>query len=223
MRCVHRLREMFDAAANGVFPPVDGRVEVLAPGDDGHLAIVEFTGHAVVLAPIEVSELIAMGADGYGAASHPRIKLALAGNGGAIGCHDAVMFARGTGRGAGLRVRDDLDDHPRVVRSRAHRTNVQVLSDDRGLITIGDGLVGRRELSIELFDGMEHRARAGRELVQAALDCLERDEVVWAQVSPGNAASMRTFLACGFTPVAAETLIVPAVGAPLTNSDRSRP
>jgi hypothetical protein len=31
---------------------------------------------------------------------------------------------------------------------------------------------------------------------------------VWAQVSPGNAASVRAFLAAGYRPVGAEALLV---------------
>jgi RimJ/RimL family protein N-acetyltransferase len=33
-------------------------------------------------------------------------------------------------------------------------------------------------------------------------------ELIWAQVAPGNAASLRAFLAAGFTAIGAETLIL---------------
>jgi hypothetical protein len=33
--------------------------------------------------------------------------------------------------------------------------------------------------------------------------------VIWAQVAPGNAASVRAILAAGFSPVGAEALLVP--------------
>jgi hypothetical protein len=36
---------------------------------------------------------------------------------------------------------------------------------------------------------------------------------VWAQVSPGNAQSLRAFLACGFVPIGSEVLIRPAPAA----------
>jgi hypothetical protein len=32
---------------------------------------------------------------------------------------------------------------------------------------------------------------------------------IWAQVAPGNAASVRAFLAAGYRPVGAEALLVP--------------
>jgi RimJ/RimL family protein N-acetyltransferase len=34
------------------------------------------------------------------------------------------------------------------------------------------------------------------------------EAVVWAQIAPGNAASVRAFLAAGFQPVGAEALLV---------------
>jgi len=208
---MHPLRTMLDDAARGAFPAVDGAFDVFVPGRDGHCAIVEFTGHSVVLADLDPAELDAMGADGFGGASHPEIKLAIAGPDGWIGCHDAVLAAAGCGDGTPgpLAVRTDLDDHPRVVRARAHRGDVIVLGDDTGIATLGAGLVGRTELSVELLAGVAHSAAAGRSLIEASLRHVPSDEFVWAQVSPGNAASLRAFLAAGFRPVGAETLIVP--------------
>lgn len=209
---MHPLRVMLDDAARGVFPPVDGAVEVFEPAADGPCAIVEFTGHAVVVGVMPPADLAAMGADGFGGASRPEIKLALAGPGGWSGCQDAVLVAGGRGDRSGgpLRPRDDLDDHPRVVRSREHRNDVEVFGDDTGFVTIGTGLVGRREMSVELFDGIRRGASAGRALIAAGLRHVPAGDHVWAQVSPGNAASLRAFLAAGFVPVGAETLIVPA-------------
>lgn len=209
------LRTMLESAAHESFPPVDGVVEVFPPGDDGHLAIVEFTGHAVVLGNIAPTELTAMGADGFGGVSRPEIKLALAGAGGWVGTHDAVLVAagRGDGRDGPLDERLDLEEHPRVVRSRAHRTNVVVLGGDHGLVTLGHGLVGRTEISVELFEPTHptsSRRSNGRALIESGLRHVARDEFAWAQVAPGNAASLRAFLAAGFVPIGAETLIVAA-------------
>lgn len=203
---------MLEDAARGTFPPVDGSVEVFEPGDGGHAAIVEFTGHAVVLAELDVATLTRMGADGFGGASRPEIKLAIAGPGGWIGCHDAVLVASGLSDGSPgpLDVRTDLDDHPRVVRSREHRRDILVLGDDTGVATIGAGLVGRTELSVELLAGAAHSTAAGRALIEASLRHVPSDVFVWAQISPGNAASLRAFLAAGFRPIGAETLILPA-------------
>lgn len=206
---VHPLASTLADAADGRFPPIDGRFDVHPPERPGQCAIVEFTGHAVVLADLSHDALEALGADGFGEASHPRIKQLIAGRHGSIGSHDALLVAHGRGAadGAGLERRHDLDDHPRVARSRRHRRDVEVFTDDAGLVTFGRGLVGRLELSVELV-GTRHGEGAGRRLIERALHRVPAGEPVWAQVAPGNAASLRAFLAMGFTPIGAETLIV---------------
>jgi hypothetical protein len=98
-----------------------------------------------------------------------------------------------------------------VQRARHHRRDVRVYGDEHGLITIGTGLVGRREVSVELF-GPDVRATsappgAGGTLIVEALQLVPWNEPVWAQVAPGNAASLRAFLRCGFVPIGAEVLI----------------
>ncbi len=103
--------------------------------------------------------------------------------------------------------RHDLDDHPRVVRSRQHRRDVVVYGDDAGLVTIGRGLVDRLEVSVEVFEA--GTGGAGRRLISEALALVPAGDTVFAQVAPGNAASLRAFLGCGFLPIGAETLLVP--------------
>ncbi len=151
--------------------------------------------------------MLAHGADGYGGASQPDVLRWLAGPDGWIGSHDAVLTARGTGGGR-LAERDDLEDHPRVVRSRRHRRDVDVYGDETGLVTIGRGLVDRMEVSVEVFT--DAPAGAGRRLIAEALGLIPAGEIVFAQVAPGNAASLRAFLSCGFVPIGAETLLLPA-------------
>jgi hypothetical protein len=177
----------------------------------GHCAVVEFTGHAVILADDDEAELRALGADGFGGASHPDVKQRLAGAHGVIGTQDAVLVAPGGGRlgdNSLLAVRTDLDDHPRVVRARQHRRELTVYADDSGLVTIGRGLVDRWELSVELLPRQQSGTGAGRRLIAGGLGLVPVGEYVWAQVSPGNAASLRAFLACGFVPVGAETIVL---------------
>jgi hypothetical protein len=204
---VHELHRILLQAADGRFPPVDGNVEVMAPMAGDHHAVVEFTGHAYVLSERGDLELASRGVDGFGGASRPDIVRWLAGPDGWIGSHDAVLVARGVGGGR-LPERGDLDDHPRVVRSRRHRRGVAVYGDDLGVVTIGRGLVDRLEVSVEVFAGRS--AGAGRRLISEALAVLPAGEIVFAQVAPGNAASLRAFLACGFVPIGAETLLRPA-------------
>lgn len=204
---VHELHRVLLDAADGRFPPVDGGVDVAAPMDGDHHAVVEFTGHSVVLTTRDRPSVLAHGADGYGGASRPDVLRWLAGPDGWIGSHDAVLTARGAGSGR-LAERDDLEDHPRVVRSRRHRRDVDVYGDETGLVTIGRGLVDRLEVSVEVFT--DAPAGAGRRLIAEALGLIRAGEIVFAQVAPGNAASLRAFLSCGFVPIGAETLLLPA-------------
>lgn len=201
---MHPLHQALVDATEGRFPRVDGGVEVHPPADDGQHAVVEFTGHSFVLTDREPAGVIARGADGFGGASHPDVLRWLAGATGWIGSMDVVLVARGTGGGT-LPRRSDLEDHPRVVRSRVHRRNVRVHGDATGVITLGNGLVDRLELSIELF-GPQPRG-TGRALLREALGLVPMGDLVFAQVAPGNAASLRAFLSCGFTPIGSETLV----------------
>jgi hypothetical protein len=200
------LLETLLGAAAGAFPSVDGRVEVLAPMADDHHAVVEFTGHAVVLTDRPADDLRALGADGFGGASQPDVLRWLAGPGGWIGSHDVVLVARGTGGGR-LPESAAHEAHPRVVRARAHRRDVRVHADDVGVVTLGRGLVGRLEMSVELFDQAHAGRGAGRRLIAEGLALVEPDSFVFAQVAPGNAASLRAFLTCSFVPIGAETLL----------------
>jgi hypothetical protein len=204
---VHELHRVLLAAADGRFPDVDGAAEVFRPMVGDHHGVVEFTGHSFVLTDLEPDAVRRRGADGFGGASHPDVLRWLAGPGGWIGSHDAVLVARGVG-GSRLPERHDVEEHPRVVRSRAHRRDVRVHGDDTGLVTVGRGLVDRLEVSVEVVG--EPARGAGRRLIRESLGLIPRGEVVFAQVAPGNAASLRAFLSCGFTPIGAETLVVPS-------------
>ena len=196
------------AAADGRFPPIDGGCDVVAPAVPGEHASVELTGHAMVVTDRSPADVHAHGADGFGGASAPDLLRWLAGPGGWIGSHDALLVARGVGGGA-LPRRVDVDDHPRVRRARRHRRDVAVYGDDTGLVTIGTGLAGRRELSVELHEATPPGRGAGRRLIHEGRALVPPGEVVWAQVAPGNAASLRAFLRSGFEPIGAETLIRP--------------
>jgi hypothetical protein len=204
----HPLAAILTAAAAGRFPDAAGAVEVFPPDADGTHAVVELTGHSYVLTDRSAVDLLALGADGFGGCTHADVLRWLAGPDGWIGSLDAVLVA--TARpGERLAERSDLDHHPRVERARAHRREVRVYGDDRGLLTLGRGLVGRLELSVELHDETRRGDGAGRAVIGAGLAVAPSGELVWAQVSPGNAASLRAFLAGGFVPIGSEVLLKP--------------
>ncbi|MGW4408033.1 GNAT family N-acetyltransferase [Nonomuraea sp. NPDC004702] len=102
-------------------------------------------------------------------------------------------------------------DHPRVVRARRYRDAVRVwvTGDGAGLVTLGRGVAGRWEAAVEVEP--EHRGRGlGRSLAAAARHLTPGP--LWAQIAPGNAASVRAFLAAGYLPMGAEVLLVPENG-----------
>jgi hypothetical protein len=203
----HPLRAVLERAAGGAFPPVDGGVEVMAPDVAGTHAIVEFTGHAFVLSSRGRDEPLFAGVDAFGGVMQPRFVLDLAGPGAVIGSHDLVLARRGGSDAPALMPTDGHDAHPRVLRARHHRRDVSVLGDERGFVTIGRGLVDRVELSVEVTTP---GVGAGRALILGGLATVPHDVWVFAQVAPGNAASVRAILACGFTPIGSEVLIDPA-------------
>jgi GNAT superfamily N-acetyltransferase len=100
-------------------------------------------------------------------------------------------------------------DHPRLQRALRHRTEVRLWATDGGLLMLGRGLCGRWEAAIEVAEARRNNG-LGRALAAAARHLVpESGRPVWAQIAPGNAASLRAFLAAGYTPVGAEALLVP--------------
>ncbi len=103
----------------------------------------------------------------------------------------------------------DAADHERVARAHRYRADVRVFTDadQRGLVVIGRGLAERLEVSIEVFP--EHRGHGvGADLARAALTLVDTGEPLYAQVAPGNVASLRAFLAAGYRPIGAEVLFL---------------
>jgi hypothetical protein len=107
--------------------------------------------------------------------------------------------------------------HPRVVRARQYRDDVRVWTTDHGVLVLGRGLAGRWEAAIEIHDASRGRGH-GRALATAARHLVPDGRPVWGQIAPGNATSLRAFLAAGYLPVGSEVLLTafppeaPAVG-----------
>jgi hypothetical protein len=202
----HPLLAFLTNAAEGRFPPVDGGVTVVPPLAGGWECSVAFTGHAVIATGRSADEVLAQGPDGYGASMSPDFLRWLAGPTGFTGVIDVMLVTRGTGKPS-LGIRADLDHHPRVQYARQYRSDVVVYGDERGLITIGAGLGGRRELSVE---AASHNQGHGTALIAEAVNLTPEGELLFAAVSPGNARSLRAFLSLGFTPIGSECLIRPS-------------
>ncbi|MER5184189.1 hypothetical protein ABT009_38650 [Streptomyces sp. NPDC002896] len=189
---------------------MDGGVTVLPPLPGGLECSVAFTGHAFVATALSAQDVDGWEPDGFGGSLAPDFLHRLAGPEGWIGVVDVTLTARGTGGTPRLAELTYADDHPRVLHARQLRTHVRVHGDERGLITLADGLAGRRELSIELHAPQDSARGQGRGLLADALTLVPEGEPVFAAVSPGNARSLRAFLACGFTPIGSEVLLRPA-------------
>ena len=203
----HPLLTALLAAADGTYPPVDGQAVLVPPLTGGLEAVVSFTGHALVATALPRAEFADLPLDGFGAALHPAVLLRLAGAGGTVGVVDATLVARGLGGGR-LPTRNDLDDHPRVRHARGLRSDVRVHGDERGVVTLAHGLAGRLEVSVEAHPDRQGGG-AGRELLLEALRLVPERAPVFAAVSPGNARSLRVFLALGFQPLGSEVLVRP--------------
>jgi GNAT superfamily N-acetyltransferase len=206
----HPLAEVFRRAAQGEFPAPDGSVEVVAPAAPRIDAVIAFTAHNYIAADVDpawVRERVAH--DPIAAPLSVAFTSALAAKLGAAprtGVVDAVLARQGTGGKPEIDLVEAGDSHhPRVAASLAFREEVRVFqtADGAGFFILGCGLAGRLEVAFEIEP--EHRGRGlGRRLLGAALQVAGKGTPVFAQVAPGNAASMRAVIACGFRPIGAE-------------------
>jgi hypothetical protein len=211
---VHPVAAALTAAACGTFPEADGSWARVTPWRRGVEGVVALTGHALLAVGDDVPDerLVALGADGFGGASNPRLVATLAGSGW-IDVLDLVLVAHGCGSGRaveGLVPRPDLDDHPRARLAARIRSGVTTFGygahDDRTVVTLGAGLGGLPEVGIELDPAQRH---TGSEVLRAALGLVPVGDVVVAACAPGNARAVRAFLGAGFTPVGSVQLWLP--------------
>jgi L-amino acid N-acyltransferase YncA len=70
-------------------------------------------------------------------------------------------------------------------------------------------VAGRWEAAIEV-DPQCRGNGLGSRLASAARHLVPDRAPVWAQIAPGNAASVRAFIRAGFRPIGAEALLTPA-------------
>ena len=206
----HALLTYLLEAADGRFPPADGGYTIVPALPDGLECSVAFTGHAVIATALPDDVARSWKPDGFGGSVAPQFLCWLAGANGWIGVHDLTLVARGQGDGS-LPELTDTQDHPRVQHASQLRRDVRVYGDQRGVVTLAEGLAGRREISIEAAPEGQGRGW-GRSLLRDALGLVPRGEPVFAAVSPGNARSLRAFLAVGFVPLGSEIILRPDRG-----------
>jgi hypothetical protein len=206
----HPLAAVLDAAARGRYPAADGRFDVMprlpGPAD----ALIGFTGHFVLAADIAVDAVAArVSAGDLSVPMSPAFLTWVAEcTGSRPATFDALLCAIGTGEGAPEWLEPDRHiEHPRVERARRYRDEIAVwrTRDGDAILAVGRGICDRWELGFEIAPDARGRG-LGRRVAAAARALVPAGAPVWAQVAPGNAASLRAVVAAGFTPVAAEVL-----------------
>ncbi len=198
-----------DAAA-GRFPVSDGGVTILPQPSARDAGVIAFTGHSVIFADADptwtAGQLTAD--DPFAAPLRPEFLCALARHTGRVAHQSDMLACAAALPGAPpTELTPDADPaHPRISRALRHRDEVRTWLVPGGVVTVGRGIAGRWEVSVEV--GEEARgAGLGRTLATAARHLVPDGAPLWAQISPGNAASVRAFLAAGFVPVGAEALL----------------
>jgi GNAT superfamily N-acetyltransferase len=205
------LRDILDAAARGVLPPADGSTTVVPQACERDAGVLAFTAHAVVFTDEDpewvYDALRATGCDMLAAPMNPRFLAAFIERTGRTAETIDAMLVGGPLPGEPPVALREIEDgaHPRIVYARGRRDDVRAWTTDGGVLVTGRGIGGRLEVSVEVDAAVRHRG-LGRSLVRAARHVVT--EPLWAQVAPGNARSMRTFLAAGYRPVGAEALLL---------------
>ncbi len=206
---MRNLAEILGRAARGVFPPADGGVTVVPQHSARDAGVLAFTAHSVVFTdedPEWVHDTLrALDCDALAATMNPRFLAAFMARTGRTTDTIDVMLVGEPLPGRPRPELTEIDDpaHPRVVSSRRRRDDVRVWAAPGGVLVLGRGIGGRREVAVEVAEEVRHRG-LGRELVTAARQLA--GEPVWAQVSAGNARSLRAVQAAGYRPVGSEAL-----------------
>ncbi|GAA0797757.1 GNAT family N-acetyltransferase [Spirilliplanes yamanashiensis] len=191
--------------------PADPWLTVLPAPRPDRAAVLAFPGRVVVAAAVTPRWVAAaLPSDDLGAPLNPPFLSALEAELGLAVNNVDVLLLAGPLQGdppEPLRPAPG-HDHPRAARARRYRDDVEVLQADGGVLILGRGLAGRHEAAVEV-DPAHRGTGLGRRLAASARHLTSDGRPVWAQVAPGNAASLRAFLAAGYTPVGAEALLLP--------------
>jgi GNAT superfamily N-acetyltransferase len=181
-------------------------------------AVLGFTAHHVVAAGVDPALVAARLPDGDLSAPMGAAFLGWLGErlGSRPGSLDVVLAGEGLGGPPPLELTPgiDLDRHERVGRALRYRDDLEVWTaqEGAGVLVLGRGLAGRREVAFEVDPGWRNRG-LGRTLVAAARHLTPPGEPLFAQVAPGNVASLRVVEAAGFRAVGGEVLFHRGLGA----------
>jgi RimJ/RimL family protein N-acetyltransferase len=204
------LADILRGVEAGVFPAPDLGVTVVSAPSARKACVLAFTGHTVIAADVD-AEWVAerLPPQDLAAPVSPPFLAALgAATGRQAQALDAMLLAPAVADPAVLVGLEELTnrDHPRVRRAFEFRDDVRAYVDPYGgVVTTGRGVAGRLECAIEVPESV-HGQGHGRRLARAARALIPADTHIWAQITPGNAASFRAFLAAGYRIVGSEIL-----------------
>ena len=212
------LRALLEAAA-GRFPPDDGSTEFLPSPPGPCDAVVGFTAHHIVAANLDAAEIAARLPEGEIGAAMDAGFLTWLGErlGTPPGMIDTVLAADPLAGDPPLELAPAPTGllHDRIERANRYRTDLNVFVHGGGssVMAIGRGLAERLEVTLEV-DAPLRDVGLGRALAEAARTLVPPGEPLFAQVTPGNARSLRAFLAAGYRPIGSEVLFLRRSGRP---------
>jgi GNAT superfamily N-acetyltransferase len=203
------LAALLGDVAAGRYPPADGSVTILpqpSPRDSG---VIAMTAHSVVFTDVDPAWV--RGQLPPGDLSGPLLPAFLqalcARTGRRVNNIDVLAVAAPLPGPPELALAASAaPGHPRVARALRYRDDVRAWETPGGIVLVGRGVAGRWEVAVEVEPGYRGKG-LGRELAAAARHLLPEGTPLWAQIAPGNAASVRAFLAAGYRPVGAEALL----------------
>ena len=200
------LTALLAGAAAGRYPPADGRVTILPAASPRDAGVIGFSAHAVIFIDADPGWVAAqLPPDDLSGPLSPAFLQAL-GQRTNRRAHTIDMLCVATPLARAPEIPLEPAPglaHPRIARALRYRDDVRVWRTDGGVVVLGRGVAGRWEASVEVDPGSRGQG-IGRALAAAARHLAPAGSAVWAQVAPANAASVRAFLAAGFTPVGAE-------------------
>lgn len=207
-----KLTDILKAAEGGEFPPADGGTTIVSQPSERDAGVLAFTAHTVIFLDEDPDWLRAMTAaldcDPLAATMNPVFLAALVTRTGRTAeTIDLLSTAPALPGPPPLPLTEQNQDHPRVRRAHTHRDEVRTWSVPGAVLTLGRGVAGRWEVSVEVAEQARGQG-LGRALALCARHLVPPGAVVWSQQAAGNARSVRAFQSAGYRPVGAELLLL---------------
>jgi GNAT superfamily N-acetyltransferase len=210
------LADILRGIEGGVFPTPDLSITVVPAPSDRECCVVAFTAHIVIAADVSPAWVAGLIPDGdLSAPLNPPFLYALEQlTGRRVNAIDQMLLAPAltdpAERAAAVEGLVEVTErgHPRIERAWRYRDDVRAYTAPYGgLVLTGRGMAGRLEVALEVPESARGNGY-GRRLARAARALIPPGTHIWSQVSPGNAASTRIFLASGYQPVGSEALLI---------------